>query len=122
MKSINYILIIFIGLGISNVFGQVNQPMQQEQAVDETTKSNLLSAFSKVPLHFVANQGQFSEEVVCYAKSEGAIVYCTEQGLTFGFAEGSISLKFSSKRRVKPSARGELQGKVNYFIGNNPTS
>jgi hypothetical protein len=53
----------------------------------------------------------------------------------FGFAEGSISLKFSEcenrsaktlfspkskAKRVKPEARGELEGKVNYFIGNDP--
>ena len=71
-------------------------------------------------MHFVANQGQFSEEVVYYAKSEGATVYCTEQGLVFGFAEGSISLKFSEVRRVKPEARDELRGKVNYFVGKDP--
>ena len=115
------ILIIFIGLGISNAFGQVEYlPIRQEQRVDEATKLNLFKAFGKVPLHFVANQGQFPEEVVYSAKSEGATVYCTDQGLVFGFVEGSISLKFSEERRVRPQARGELKGKVNYFIGNDP--
>ena len=123
MKSISYILIIFIGLGLCNAFGQVDVlPIPREQPVDESTKSNLLSAFGKVPLHFVANHGQYPDEVVYYAKSEGATVYCTEQGLVFGFAEGSISLKFSEDRRVKPEVRGELEGKVNYFIGNDPAS
>ena len=121
MKSITFLLILFIGLGISNALGQVGYPpMKQEQPVDESARLNLLSLFGKLPLHFVANQGQFSEEVVYYAKSEGVKVYCTEQGLVFGFAEGNISLKFSSDGRVTPKAQGELEGKINYFIGNNP--
>jgi len=91
------------------------------QIVDETTKSTVLASLFQTPLHFVANQGQFPKEVGYYAKSEGVTIYCTEQGLVFGFAEGSISLKFSSDSPVKPEARGELEGKVNYFIGNDPT-
>ena len=121
MKSISCILVIFIGLGVCNAFGKVEYlPMPQNQPVDERTKSKVLSAFGKLPLHFVANQGQLDPSVVYYAKSEGATVYCTEEGLVFSFAEGSISLKFSENRRVKPEARGELEGKVNYFIGNDP--
>jgi len=112
---------MLIGLGVCNAFGKVEYlPMEQSQPVDEVTKSNVLSVFGKVPLHFVANCGQLDRSVVYYAKSEGATVYCTEEGLVFGFAEGSISLKFSSERRVKPEAQGELKGKVNYFIGNDP--
>ena len=120
MKSINYIIFILLtGLCISNALGQFEYlPMQQEQSVDDTTKSNLMSVFGELPLHFIANQGQFSEAVVYYAESEGATLSCTEQGLVFGFAEGSISLKFSTDRQVKPEARGELEGRVNYFIGN----
>jgi len=90
------------------------------QTVDETTNSTVLAHLFQTPLRFVANQGQLLEEVFYYAKSEGAMVYCTEQGSVFGFAEGSICLKFSSDSHVKPEARGELKGKVNYFIGNEP--
>jgi len=90
------------------------------QVVDETTKSTVLARLFHTPLHFVANHGQFPKEVGYYAKSEGATVYCTEQSLVFGFAEGSISLKFSSDRSIRPEAKGELEGKVNYFIGNDP--
>lgn len=75
----------------------------------------MLSAFLKFPLHFVANHGQLYSSVVYYAKSEGATVYCTEEGLVFGFAEGSISLKFSEEKLVKSEARGELEGKINLW-------
>jgi len=118
------------------------------QAVNETTKSTVLARLFQTPLHFVVNQGQFSDEVIYYAKSEGATIYCTEQGLVFGFAmecfamerndsviakdeatieslhskNTIITLKFSENSRVKPEAIGELAGKVNYFIGIDPTS
>ena len=116
------ILILFIGFGRHNTFGKVEyMPILPEPSVDKSTKSAVLSAFGKLPLHFVTNQGQYPEAVVYYAKSEGATVYCTEEGLVFGFDEGHISLKFSENRRVKPEPRNELEGKVNYFIGNTPT-
>ena len=136
MKSISFILAIFIGLGVCNAFGKVEYlPMPQNQSVNEGIKSEtellgktrFLSAFNKLPLHFVTNQGQLDPFVVYYAKSEGATVYCTEEGLVFGFAEGSISLKFNAiaapslslrAKRSNLEARGELAGKVNYFIGN----
>jgi len=108
---------------------QIPLPPLKKGEVDETIRSTVLARLFHTPLHFVANRGQLPAEVFYYAKSEGATVYCTEQGLVFGFAEGSISLKFSSDSPVKPKswrlrlqARGELEGKVNYFIGNDPAS
>jgi hypothetical protein len=149
MKQISYILTVFIGLSVCNAFGQVKDLLMEQtvrkldfRTPDEETKSKVVSAFGKLPLHFVANRGQLDPSVVYYAKSEGATVYCTEEGLVFGFtrelrnrvmslrAEGeaiseklgffTLTLKFSENRRVKPEARGELEGKVNYFIGNDP--
>ena len=70
-----------------------------------------------VALHFVANQGQWTDDVAYSARSEGATVYCTDEGIVFGFAEGKVGLTFSDQRRVKPEARGLLPGVVNYFVG-----
>jgi len=83
--------------------------MLQNQPADDRTKANVLSAFLKFPLHFVANQGQLYSSVVYYAKSEGATVYCTEEGLVFGFAEGSISLKFSEEKLVKSERKIQIR-------------
>ena len=90
------------------------------QSVTKTLQSTEFSRLLQTPLYFIRNHGQMNEAVVYYAKSGGTTVYCTDQGLTFGFAEGSIRLKFSADRHVQPEGRGELSGKVNYFIGNNP--
>ena len=133
MRTLLFVTILMMGLYVFPVLAKGEKlpisldEIPTNQVVAETTKSTMLSRLFQTPLHFVANQGQFHEEVVYYAKSEGATVYCTEQGLVFGFAEGSISLNFSEDRRVKPKswrlrlqARGELKGKVNYFIGNDP--
>jgi len=129
MRQLNDFLIIFVFLLLAlpslakvDVLPISPDEIPNNQVVDETTRLNVLARLFQTPLHFVANCGQFPEEVVYYAKSEGTTVYCTEQGLTFGFAEGSISLKFSSDKCIKPEAQGELKGKVNYFIGNDPTS
>ena len=70
-----------------------------------------------VALHFVANQGQWTDDVAYSARSEGATVYRTDEGIVFGFAEGKVGLTFSDQRRVKPEARGLLPGVVNYFVG-----
>ncbi|MCZ6675864.1 MAG: SBBP repeat-containing protein [Candidatus Poribacteria bacterium] len=88
------------------------------QVLDATTRSAVFARLFQIPLHFVANHGQMDEAVIYYAKAENGTVYCTDQGLTFGFSEGSIRLTFSEGKRVKPDVRGELPGKVNYFIGN----
>ena len=85
-------------------------------------RSKFLALFGKTPLHFVANQGQLDEAIIYHAKSESVTIFCTETGLVFGFAEGSISLKFSKGKRVRPEAKGELPGKINYFVGNDPAS
>jgi hypothetical protein len=85
--------------------------------VDETVRSLAISALEHAPLRFVANGGKYAGEVAYYARSKGATVYCTDQGVIFGFADGQIRLTFSDHRRVRPEGRGLLPGVVNYFMG-----
>ena len=89
-----------------------------DESVDTGTGSPVLSTFGRMPLHFVENQGQLASEVIYYAQSEGGMIYCTEDGVVFGFSEGSIRLMLSAARRMHPEARGDLGGKVNHFLGN----
>ena len=95
-------------------------PALSSQSSDVLPSSDEVDRLFPIPLHFVANHGQIDDAVFYYAKSEQATVYCTEAGITFGFAEGSVHLTFAGSRRVRPEARRELPGKVNYFIGNDP--
>jgi len=111
--------------------------MDADGQVDEATKKNLLANFYRTPMHFIANQGQLDRDVVYYAKTDDGTVYCTEYGLVFGFADNTdqdstlnheedadetrwttISIKFPEHVRVRPEAREQLPGKVNYLIGN----
>ena len=102
------IIIILIGLCACNAFGKVEYlPMEQTDA-----DKKAVAAFGKVALHFVENKGQYAKNIFYYAKSEGTTVYCTDEGIAFGFTEGSIRLKFASDRCVKPKAQGKLVGKV----------
>lgn len=86
-----------------------------------SSSGQVYSHLSQIPLHFVANQGQADEAVAYYARSENAFVYCTYQGVIFQFAGGSVSLKLYGGRHIRPQARAALLGKVNYFIGNDPS-
>jgi len=121
-----YAIALLMGLFICSTSGEVENgqippyDIPPSQSVDDAATENVVTRLLQTPLHFVANQGQMDAAVAYYAKSQDATVYCTDQGLTFGFADGNISLKFSEERRVKPEARVELLGKINYFIGSDP--
>ena len=108
MKSLLFTIILMMGFCVFTVSEKGEDlPLSlgqspQHQVVGEVTKSTVLSRLFQTPLHFVANQGQLPEEVVYYAKSEGATVYCTEQGLVFGFSlrnrvfrKNSVSLRLA---------------------------
>ena len=128
MKTICCVMLLLMTVFIYNASGEAQYRhipayhIPSSQPVDAKTRSDVITHLFQTPLHFVANQGQMDQSVIYYARSEGATVYCTHRGLTFGFAGGSISLKFSEESQVKPKARAVLPGKVNYFTGNNPAS
>jgi hypothetical protein len=104
ITAITTLFIIFflniVGLVYCEIYnppGYINQnlPLLKEHSVTKETKSGVLSNFYNIPLHFVANDGQMDKSVVYYAKSDGANVYCTNEGLIFSFPKGSISLRLS---------------------------
>jgi hypothetical protein len=100
--------------------GTVYAAMPDEGGI--SSSGQVYSRLSQIPLHFVANQGQADETVAYYARSENAFVYCTYQGVIFQFPGGSVSLELHGGSHMRPQARAELPGKVNYFIGNDPSS
>jgi len=115
-------MFLVTGLFIYNASVEAEYRLLSSQPVDGAIRSDVLTHLFQTPLHFLANQGQMDEAVIYYARSEGATVYCTQEGLTFGFAGGSISVKFSAEGRVTPQARAELPGKANYLMGSDPAS
>ena len=114
---------------------------------DETTKSDtrakIIEGYGKVPLHFIRNDGQIDKRVKYYEKGSGHAMYFTEEGVYLVLSRSkergsgskvtsrdvvdreietrAVRLTFKNgKSRPEVVAEGELEGKVNYFIGNDP--
>ncbi len=122
MKTKFRTVLVFLGLSLMATFSWAGTMYASDDSrVDPAVKSKVLSTFGGLPLHFVANSGQLHESIFYYAKSNGPTIFCTDSGLMLGFAEGNISLKFAGERPIEPKARLEFYGKVNYFIGDDPS-
>jgi len=84
---------------------------------------------ARLPLHFIVNQGQKDEWVKFYAQPGGASFWFTSQGITLKLPKGIKEGRRGSVVQITPlamrpkvelTALEPLEGKVNYFIGNNP--
>ncbi|MBI5675717.1 MAG: SBBP repeat-containing protein [Nitrospirae bacterium] len=110
----------------------------------ENSEAKIAVAYGKLPLSFIQNDGQTDKKVKFYERGSGHSTYFTEEGVYLQLVTGQGSEvrghkkdKLSAdKKRVKselvkliprganPSpkiiAEGPQEGKVNYFIGNDP--
>ena len=83
-------------------------------------------AWGELPLAFEANRGQAPAEVSFLARTPGANVFLTRQGVTVGLRGNNggsplaVQLKLEAASLVKPAGIEELPGKANYFIGSDP--
>ncbi len=111
----------------------------------ETDNARVIEHLGDLPAFFIENQGQTAEEVRYYFKGNDT-VYFTDGAVVFQKIEGinrdretehgtnndndidpepvnglAYRLEFVGANPTRPQARKELQGKVNYFIGNDPS-
>jgi hypothetical protein len=93
--------------------------MSEREAID---------AYGKLPLSFVANEGQITEEAVrYYAQGAGYGFFFTKEGAMLSFAEGkegghALGLDFlGADPQATLTARKRLSGEVNYLMGDDPT-
>jgi hypothetical protein len=106
-----------------------------------TTASPTASAYGKLPLSFESNQGQTDQTVNFLARGKGYSLFLTSTAATFVMANqsstktdsrvpGTTTSEPSAVLRMKvvggnanAEVRGDeqLAGKVNYFVGNDPT-
>ncbi len=122
---------------------EANQPWATE--VKEDKKAEIVKHLGNLPAFFVENQGQTAEEVRYYFKgsdtvyfTDGAVVFQKLEALNEDKETGhhaekdnnanpelvkglAYTLEFVGANPTTPQARKELQGKVNYFIGNDPS-
>ena len=110
------ILAIVTALTFLNSVGWENS---SAPTIDAATKSEIITNLLRTPLHFIENRGQLDGAVAYYAQADGATIFYTNNGITFGFGTGSLSVRFyDDDRTVQPYAREKMDGTVNYFIGN----
>jgi len=109
----------------------------------EQIKKQVIEAYGRLPLTFVKNEGQINPQVQYYGQGRGAKVYFTASEILFAFAKPAarhdrtqvltpvalrekdrgtaLSLEFlGANPKVRVAGRAEQEGKVNYFVGNNP--
>jgi hypothetical protein len=103
----------------------------------QSSQTNIVETYAKLPLLFVHNQGQLDSQVEYYVKTPRQTVYLTPSGMVFdliryqntGTADSAdrkaerfaFSLDFVGGN-ASPLIQGVTQDKavVNYFIGNDP--
>lgn len=112
---------------------------------DPHPRPSVLTSYGKLPLSFIANQGQVDEKVLYYLRGREGSIYFTRQGIVYDLlatrsscpkkalpgnkvplpqelSHLSFTLKaVGARENAMPRAGGPVPGKVNYLIGNNPS-
>jgi uncharacterized repeat protein (TIGR01451 family) len=116
-------------------------------APDQATKARINKVYSDLPLSFEENQGQLDQSVRFFSRGNGYGLFLTDTEVLFALPNFKSPPKYNSShatfddvtmRKAKSQAailrmrfigsntkprivgRGLLQGKSNYFVGNNP--
>jgi hypothetical protein len=103
------------------------EAVSQPGAASQMSKKEALDAYKKLPLSFIPNEGQSTEEAVrYYAQGAGYGFFFTPKGATLSFAEGkgrghALALDFlGADPGATLEAQKQLAGKVNYLVGDDP--
>jgi len=117
--------------------------ISEKEDIEKSTKTRVLEAYGKLPLHFIKNNGQVSGKVLFYEKGSSHTTFFTKEGVylsligtekkktkehdfSFGNRRQGKDLKSEFIKLIPLGANkdpevigGGLQdGKVNYFLGN----
>lgn len=79
------------------------------------------ASFGELPIYFIENQGQLTEEVAFYVQGSDKAIYFTDRGVTFALAgeSGRWTVKLSFKgAQAKPQGEEPTKAIFNYFRGN----
>ena len=86
-----------------------------------------LPEWGKIPVYFVANQGQVDSRAAYYVQGKDKTLYFTSQGVTFQLSDLSLSRKrarsevikldFVGARAVRPRGENQTDAVISYFKG-----
>lgn len=86
-----------------------------------TSTDQISNAYGNLPLSFEKNHGQFSGDVVFLSRGKGYDIFLRKTGATIALESSNAAIKMDFVgANQNPSISGvdELDGKVNYFLGN----
>jgi hypothetical protein len=77
---------------------------------------------SRLPLAFEVNRGQAPDGWDFLVRCRGYHAFVRSSGIVFSFDGAALAMSLERAEAVAPTTRGlELAGKVNYFLGNDPS-
>jgi hypothetical protein len=91
------------------------------------TQTSFLESYGRLPLHFERNQGQVESSVRFLARGHGYSLFLTPTEAVLALRQRETAnaavLRFTlvgGNRRPTVAGGGELPGRINYFVGNDP--
>jgi hypothetical protein len=106
-----------------------DQRITAKVAVNSAPNFKVQQLSASLPLYFIANQGQKDERIKFYARRGDSSFFFTSQGIILnlhpkkaGACRGSVVqlTPLAMRPKVELTSLEPLEGKVNYFIGNDP--
>src|SRR5215208_5783037 len=104
--------------------GTAAAPVSEPAAGPQMSEEEAIDAYGKLPLSFIANEGQTDKAVRYYAQGAGYGFFFTKEGAMLSFAEGTgrgghaLALDFlGAEPDAILEARERLSGDVNYLVG-----
>lgn len=138
LLSINLVFAVCSASAQADRQTAVSASIASAKTATPADRSRFLDAYAKLPLRFEANQGQSGAPVRFLSRGDGYTLFLTPTGAVLSLAEPGGNSKASRHAEThtrtsmvgmewlgsRPDAAvagvGELPGKSNYFIGNDP--
>jgi hypothetical protein len=119
------LFLTIVGLLICIRFAEAAPVMESQKE-----KIKVSQSYGELPLYFIENKGQLDKNVMYYEKSQGHQMFFTGEGIYFILEQKRKEISQQSMVKLTPlNMRQEInitaedlqEGKVSYFLGNDPT-
>lgn len=118
------LLLIMAALVGSALFFLASSAAASTDGLAKAEKPQVQELYGRLPLHFVANEGQAPARVKFYAKSGPLTFSFAPEGLSLHSARGDGApvrlTPLGMRRGVELTGQEPQAGKVHYFLGNDP--
>ncbi len=133
ITKILFLFIAFITISFQTSISQIRDPLAKSLKKDTQLRYNqihrVLRSMNTLPLYFIENRGQFDERVRYQLKLSGMNICFAPREIdyqVFQRDEGEVSVEnirmefLGMNEEAKVEAEEESEGKVHYFIGDEP--